>query len=107
MARRPQSTRALARSRRREQQRLVRDLEQLARLEPGGAPDRPLPVASPAQVDVQAEVRPCPLCGGSLRLEQHAAATVAGVRLRVARTVCVMCGVKRRLYFRLTEPALH
>jgi hypothetical protein len=99
--------RAARRARAREQAALVRDLEKLARLEAGGAPDRPLAVESVAQVEVMATSRPCPLCQGSVRLVEHAAETVDGVRLRVARIACTLCGVARARYFRLDEPALH
>ncbi|MCC6847048.1 MAG: hypothetical protein IT294_01005 [Deltaproteobacteria bacterium] len=85
----------------------VRDLERLARLAPGGAPDRPLAIDTPPLVDVMAEGTPCPLCGGGLRLVEHAAETIAGARLRVARVTCTRCGIGRAIYFRLRETALH
>jgi hypothetical protein len=87
--------------------KLARDLERLARREPGGAADSPIVIGSPAQVEVIAARTPCPLCGGALRLDEHAAATVDGVRLRVARVTCVMCRTPRPLYFRLGAPMLH
>jgi len=95
--------RASRRTRARDHGRLVRDLERLARLEPGGAPDRPLDVESPSQVEVMAAGRPCPLCKGTLRLEEHAAATVGTRCLRVAHLRCTGCRVQRSLYFRLVE----
>lgn len=107
MAVRTPKARASRRVRARDQEKLVRDLERLARLEPGGAADRPIRVASPAQVDVMAEARPCPLCQGSLRLLEHAASTVDGARLRVAHLACTACGTKRQVYFRLTDRVLH
>lgn len=85
----------------------MHDLERLARLQPGGSPARPLVIDSPAVVEVRAEATPCPLCGGSLKLEEHAAEIIDGVRLRVARVACTMCGVKREIYFRLDEPKIH
>lgn len=85
----------------------MRDLEKLARLEPGGGPDRPVLVESVAQVDVMATARPCPLCQGGLRLVEHAAETVDRARLRVARLTCTVCGVPRARYFRLDGHALH
>jgi hypothetical protein len=101
------SSRLLRRARAREQEKLVRDLERLARLEPGGSPERPLVIDTPAVVEVRAEAKPCPLCGGSLKLKEHAAENIDGARLRVARVACTMCGVKREIYFRLDEPMLH
>jgi hypothetical protein len=100
-------TRRERRERARELSQHVRDLERLARLEPGGAADRPLPIDSPVLVELRAVARPCPLCGGSLRLEEHAAERVGGVRLRVATVACTQCGTRRRIYFRLDDPAVH
>lgn len=107
MAARKKSARLLRRLRAREQEKLVHDLERLARLEPGGSPERPIVIDSPAIVDVRAEGKDCPLCGGSLKLEEHAAETFDGARLRVARVACTTCGVKREIYFRLDEPMIH
>jgi hypothetical protein len=91
------------RSRRLAERRHVRDLDRLARLAPGGAPDRPLEVDTPPLVDVIAAATPCPLCAGSFRLDEHAAETIDGVRLRVARVTCTSCGIDREIYFRLRE----
>lgn len=99
--------RAERRLRDRAQQQLVRDLERLARLEPGGAPERAIAIDSPAVVEVRALARPCPLCNGSLRVEDHTAEVIDGTRLRVAAVRCVMCGVRRSIYFRLDEPGIH
>ena len=82
----------------------MRDLDRLARLQPGGAPERPLVIESPALVEVVAGAVPCPLCGGTLRLDEHTAETVEGVRLRVAYLACTLCGTKRQRYFRLVAP---
>jgi hypothetical protein len=99
--RRKPTERALRRARSRTHATLVRDLERLAQLAPGGSPGRPIDIASPAQLEPIALATACPLCNGSLRLEEHVAETVDGVRLRVAAVNCVQCGVRRRLYFRL------
>ena len=85
----------------------MRDQERLARLQAGGTPERPLPIESPAQVDVIAAATPCLLCGGTFRLVEHAAEAVAGIRLRIARLACTRCGIPRALYFRLVGHALH
>lgn len=95
------------RERSRQQQKLVRELERLAALEPGGAADRPIEVDTPAVVDLRAVAIPCPLCGGRLRLEDHAASEIDGVRLRVATVSCTGCYERRRRYFKLSLPALH
>jgi hypothetical protein len=99
--------RAERRLRDRAQQQLVRDLERLARLQPGGAPERPIAIDSPAVVEVRALSRPCPLCDGSLRLEDHTAEVIDGTRLRVAAVTCTTCGVRRSIYFRLDQPSVH
>ncbi len=85
----------------------MRDLERLAQLAVGGAPARPLEIDTPPLVEVMAAAMSCPLCGGSLRLVEHAAETIDGVRLRVARVVCTACGVARAIYFRLREVMLN
>jgi hypothetical protein len=95
------------RARGRVHEKLVRDLERLARLEPGGSPQRPLAIDSPAVVELRAVAKPCPLCDGPLRLEDHAAAEIDGVRLRVATVACTQCGTRRSLYFRLGEQTIH
>lgn len=107
MTKRKPSPRGLRRERARAHERLVRDLERLARLAPGGAPERPRSIDSPAQVEVIAAATPCPLCEGALRLDQHASATHDGVRLRVARVACTTCGVRRELWFRLADAGPH
>jgi len=84
----------------------VRERERLANLAPGGASDRPFAVTSVAQVEVMAGARPCPLCGGSVVVEEHAAETVDGVRMRVARILCTTCGSRRAVWFKLAERSL-
>jgi len=107
MAARKPRPRTAARARAREQERLVRDLEQLASLEPGGSPERPMAIESPALVEPIANAHPCPLCRHTLRLEEHAVEDVDGDLLRVARVTCTNCGVGRRLWFRLEAPAIN
>ena len=100
-----------SRKSRREQTRtrdkLGRELERLAALEPGGAAERPIVVDSPAVIEMRAVARPCPLCEGSLKLEEHSATEIDGIRLRVAALACTSCGVRRKRYFRLAGPTLH
>jgi hypothetical protein len=87
--------------------KLARDLDKLAAHAPGGSPERALEIASPSEVEVQARSTPCPICGGELRLEEHAAETLGGVRLRVARMVCTRCRAPRAIYFRLAGTLLN
>jgi len=76
----------------------------LARLEPGGAPEHPIEIHSPVQVETRIQSTPCPLCEDRLTLDEHAAASVAGRRLRIARCHCFACGTAREIYFRLRDP---
>jgi hypothetical protein len=107
MGKRKPSPRSVRRTLGRARKDLLTDLERLARLDPGGAPDRPLAVEAPSQVEPIAATRPCPLCAGALRLENHAAETHDGYRLRVAHLRCTSCGVARALYFRLSGSTLN
>lgn len=91
------SRRALAR----EQAKLARDRARLAEVEPGGSPERPREVESPAQIDVIAERVECTTCGEAMRLDQHAAREIDGVTLRAADLTCVGCGGRRTLWFKL------
>jgi hypothetical protein len=99
--------RAERREQARAQQQLVRDLQRLAELEPGGSPQRPHVIDSPAVVEMRAIGNPCPLCGGPLKLDAHTAEVIDGVRLRVALVSCTLCGTDRPIYFRLDEPLVH
>jgi len=99
-----QRKRAVRRADDRAQDKLARDLEKLALVAPGGSPERPIVVSSPSEVEVHAAGMPCPICRSALRVEEHAAETIAGVRLRVARVACTFCRARRAIYFRLASP---
>jgi hypothetical protein len=87
--------------------RIVRDAsvvaarEQLAKLEPGGAPGRPIDVESASQVEVRALSMPCLRCDGPYRLDEHTAEPIEGQYLRVLRVHCGHCGAPRTLFFRV------
>ena len=102
MAKRKPSARADRRERERAAEKLGRDRERLARLEPGGDRTRPLEVESASQVEPHALGLTCLRCGGPVRLEEHAAVTIDADRLRVARLVCPACNARREAWFRLT-----
>ena len=95
------SARSERRSRERAADKLARDRERLAYLEPGGDRARPLEVESASQVEPHALALPCLACDGPNRLEEHAAVTVNGDRLRVARLACPRCGTRRDVWFRI------
>lgn len=101
MSKKKLSARASRRATMRSNVKLVRDLERLWLVSPGGSAERPIDLVSASQVETQATSTPCPLCEGALRVEEHAAVTVGASRLRVAHVVCQGCGVPRSIYFRL------
>ncbi|EYF06627.1 hypothetical protein [Chondromyces apiculatus] len=107
MAKKKLSARAARRAGDRETVKLAQDLERLWKLGPGGTPERPIVLASASQVEVTARGTRCPLCQGELRVEEHAAETVAGSRLRVAHVRCVACGSRRAIWFRLATEMLN
>jgi hypothetical protein len=96
-----------ARTERREAEReaakLSRVRMKLAALEAGGAPDRPIEVASASIVEPHASSMPCPACGApNVRVEEHIAATLEGDRrLRVTKVICPRCSARRDVYFRI------
>jgi hypothetical protein len=98
-----------ARTERRERERAHEKLAdasaKLARLEAGGASDRPIDVSSASQVEVQARSLRCTRCMGELRVVEHEAPVVDGRSLRVVRVICPACGTRRDVWFRVA-PAL-
>ena len=100
MSKKPRA-RTERREREREQAKLVRERERLARLLPGGSAERPIDISSASVIEVQAKSQPCPLCGGELRIDEHVARSVGAELLRVVRVRCNQCGAPRELFFRL------
>lgn len=107
MSKKKLTGRALRRDLERKTEKLSRDLDRLAALAPGGAPDRPIELASASQVEVHARSIPCARCQGEVRIEAHTAETISADRLRVVRVVCTMCRSQRALYFRVGTPPLN
>jgi hypothetical protein len=101
VARKKLSPRAERRKDARAAERMVRDRERLARLEPGGDADRPIEVESASQVEPHALAMACLRCQGVNRLGEHAAEVVRGERLRVVRMGCPRCGAARQVWFRI------
>jgi hypothetical protein len=97
--------RAQRRASERDVRKLVRERQRLAGLEPGGAADRPIVVTSSAVIDGRARSHPCPLCGGSLRLEEHGATVVGDRSLRPLELTCQACGIRRTLWFEIIPGA--
>ena len=109
MAKRPpkRGERAARRAQQRALAKLQTDRERLFLLEPGGRPERPLEAHSAAVIETQATSKPCPRCGGSQEVVEHAALVHHGVRLREARLRCRQCGGARSLWFRIVGPSLN
>jgi hypothetical protein len=99
MAKRRPSARTERRERERAAEKLVRDRERLARLEPGGAPERPIPVDSASQIEPHAVSMGCLRCEGDLRVDEHAAVSVDGASLRRVTLLCARCGSRRDVWF--------
>jgi hypothetical protein len=97
----PSSARGERRARDHALAKLARERERLAMIEDGGSPSRPIDVESASQVEPHARSIPCARCGQALRVDEHAAETVDGVRLRIARMACANCGAHRAIYFRI------
>lgn len=91
--------RSVRRAADRTSEKLTRDLERLALLSPGGAPERPIVIETAIAIDNRARATPCPVCGGDVDLEDHTAETIQGVRLRLARVRCRLCKRARNIYF--------
>jgi hypothetical protein len=101
VAKKKLSPRAERRASDRASEKLARDRERLARLEPGGDAARPVEVESASQVEPHALALTCLRCGAPNRLEGHAAVTVEGDRLRRVDLACPRCGARRSVWFRL------
>lgn len=101
MGKKPKRDRTLRREAARAAAALAADRERLFALDPGGSAQRPIDVDAVPIVELRALAVACPRCDGRHRIEEHAAVTVAGVRLREARLVCSLCGSRRSLWFRL------
>jgi hypothetical protein len=92
------------RVRERAARQLVRDRQKLASLERGGAPERPIEVASTSVIAVRTRSTPCPLCGGTLRIDEQSAESRDGRLLHAAHASCLACGVARVLWFTVAPP---
>ena len=95
---------------RRRRQELLRQADQIERDEaalPGGSPEHPIDIDTPAVVESMAASHTCSVCNSDLRLDQHTAETIGQANLRVAKMTCVQCSRPRNLYFRLQMTRLH
>jgi len=97
----PERARTARRADARELERARDAATKLYALEPGGSPERPIELASPAQVEIEAESRRCPRCDGALRCEAHEVVLHEGLRLRKAGLACRACGARWARFFRI------
>ena len=87
-------------------EKLARQREKLALLDPGGTPERPIDVTTAAVIEPHARAEPCLRCGErAARVAEHEAREIDGSRLRVVRIACPRCGAGRTLYFRIVQPS--
>jgi len=109
MAKRPpkRGERTARRAQERAQVKLQNDRERLFLLELGGSAERPIDAPSAAVIETHAASVPCPRCGGSQEVVEHAALVRGGVRLREAKLRCRKCGSKRSLWFKIVGPSLN
>jgi hypothetical protein len=97
------------RRQRREQERALRKqverAERMADELPGGAPERPIEVASASVVEPKARAVACVRCGGALEPRaDRATSTPRGV-LREIELACRQCHGRRTLWFRIAPQA--
>jgi len=97
MAKKPVRPRTQKRAEERKFASLVKDRARLAALEPGGSEARAISVSSASLIEPEARSMPCALCGGSVRVEEHAAKG----GLRPVHVLCMQCGARRTVYFRI------
>ena len=104
-AKRPLRTRTIKRQARAEQDRWVQAKRRLLDLEPGGSPERPIEVPTPAIVEPKAKSLSCPRCDEPFFVDEHVAHTDGHGRLREAKLRCKVCGERRSLWFRIVPPS--
>jgi hypothetical protein len=107
MSKARKSARSIRREVARAATKLAKSRLTLASIEPGGAPERPIEVASASVVEAHARGLPCAACAAlGVRVEEHSAVafddTAGRPRvLRAARVYCPQCGLRRDVYFRI------
>jgi hypothetical protein len=74
-----------------------------ARQKPGGSPENPIHVPTPAVVKPRAESHKCPNCDGHCRLEDHLVMHHSSGSLRVAQLECKQCGIQHELFFKIAQ----
>lgn len=98
-------TRTHKRALEREVKKLEDAREKLALLSPGGAPERPIEVASASVIELHALGLGCARCEGALRLEAHDAVGTDQGPLRRVRARCTRCRALRTVWLRIAKPS--
>lgn len=101
MTKKPKRARSARREADRDVVKLRSAIEKSYALEAGGSRERPIELASAAQVEPDAESRACPYCAGGMWAQGHDVVEHAGARLRVARLVCKSCHTRWDRFYRL------
>ncbi len=99
----PKRARAARREKQRKFEKAVAALDKLAISGPGGTPERAIAVTSSTLVELRARAIPCPLCGGTMDMGDHAAVFHAAVQLRRVAVMCRGCHKGRDLYFSIGQ----
>ncbi len=107
MAKKPKRDRTVRRELDRETKKNLADRLALAKLEPGGAPERAIAVSTASLVEPTARAVPCPACGASMRVADHTAEERAGRRLRVVRLDCARCGARIERFYEVSPPLMN
>ncbi len=106
MAKKPKRDRTVRREDARSTKKAIEERLALAKIEPGGAPDRAIVVSTAALVEPSARAIPCPVCGSSVRAMSHTAEVREGRRVRVVAVDCSRCGARVERFFDVTAPLL-
>jgi hypothetical protein len=83
----------------RQLERIDAKLDRAAAALPGGAAERPIPVATAASVEGRARAEPCPRCGGDMDLTGEGAEVRGGRELRRVDVTCRRCHGHRSMWF--------
>ena len=103
---RPPRPRRQKREQERALRKTVRQLERLAVELPGGAPERPLEVASASVVETKARAMRCIQCAATeMELRSDRATSTARGVLRELAMVCRQCHAGRAVWFRVRAGA--
>lgn len=99
------SARTERRTAARDAQKLWALREKLLLLEDGGSPSRPRAVASASVIEPEALDASCARCETPVRVVEHNARIIDGMRLREVVVACPKCALRRSLWFKIVADA--